>query len=147
MKNKSWIIWLGIIILMGLGFNKILFPHGPKLYEMKIGQANIKYELAKTDKEVELGLSYRKSIPQGQGMLFVFPKKGFRTFWMQEMLFPLDMVWIADEKIVQIDKNIPIKTNGAWTVVNADFPADKVLELTGGEADRMGINAGEKVLF
>ncbi len=132
---KSKIIVILLIILAGIGWN--MKPK--KLLEMKIGETTIKYETVSTAKEIELGLSYRKDIPVGQGMLFVFDQKGFRTFWMHEMMFPLDIIWIADDKIVQIDENVPIKTNGAWTVVNPNYPVDKVLELKAGEIKRLKI--------
>ena len=144
MKN---ILLILLIILAGVGLFFVTRNKNPKLLTMQIGKANIKYETARTAKEVELGLSYRKDLPQGQGMLFVFPGKGFRTFWMNEMLFPLDIIWIADNRVVQIDKNVPIKTNGAWTLVNPNYPADKVLELKGGEAERLGISVSDSVSF
>lgn len=113
--------------------------------EMKIGGQTIKYELADTPEKTRLGLSFRENIAENWGMLFVFPQKSMRTFWMHEMRIPLDMIWITEEKIVQIDKNVPIKTNGAWTMVNSGFPIDKVLEMKAGEADRLGIKEGDRV--
>lgn len=133
-------------MLAGVGV-LIYKNRGSKLREMRIGTATIKYEKARTAKEIELGLSYRKDIPDGQGMLFVFSNKGLRSFWMHEMQFPLDMIWIADNKVVQIDKNIPIKTNGAWTVVNPNYPVDKVLEMKGGEVERVGVSVLDSVSF
>jgi len=133
-------------MLAGVGwvlFNKN--PFSPKLQEMRIGDVKIRYETARTNEELARGLSYRKKLPDNQGMLFVFPNKGLRSFWMHEMLFSLDMVWISDNKIVQIDEKVPIKTNGAWTVVNTNYPADKVLEMRGGEVEKMGLKTGAEV--
>ena len=55
---------------------------------------SLKLELATTPAERELGLGGRKSIPDGYGMLFVFPKDDYYGFWMKDTLVPLDMFWL-----------------------------------------------------
>ena len=64
-------------------------------------------DIAKTDLELSRGLSGRLNLASDNGMLFVFAKKDTSPiFWMKNMLFPIDIIWIDDEKVVQIDKNI-----------------------------------------
>jgi len=65
---------------------------------------------------------------------------------MKGMRFPLDILWIdsADGRIVHLEKNIPADSKAVFT---PDAPADRVLELNGGSAERYGIQTGERVDF
>lgn len=60
-----------------------------------------------THEERRVGLMSRTSLPEEDGMLFIFDKERIHKFWMKDMIIPLDVIWI-DEKgiIVHIDKNV-----------------------------------------
>ncbi len=65
-------------------------------------------EVAKTSSELSRGLSFREYLPENQGMLFVFDKDGYYSFWMKDMKFNLDIIWINSNGIVvHIEKNLP----------------------------------------
>lgn len=63
-------------------------------YNARLGSLPLLVEYAKTLKEWELGLSGRKFLPIDHGLLFVFEKPGRYGFWMKDMLFPIDIVWM-----------------------------------------------------
>lgn len=108
----------------------------------------IPVEVADTAKKRELGLSYRKSLPENQGMLFIFDSPVYLTFWMKGMNFPLDMIWIGeDNAIVDITENVP---NPAPNTPEFDLPtyrpsnpAKMVLEVNAGFVKKNGIEVGD----
>src|SRR4026208_1251957 len=63
-------------------------------------------EIAQTQIEREKGLSGRDTLPENSGMLFVFDKPDYYAFWMKDMKFPLDFIWIRDQKVVQITEGV-----------------------------------------
>ena len=72
-------------------------------YEQKnlqIGERIIKVDISDTDCKRELGLSGRKNLLEDVGMLFVFNKEGNYPFWMKEMNFPIDIIWIDENFII-----------------------------------------------
>jgi hypothetical protein len=95
--------------------------------------------------ELEKGLGQRDSLEENQGMLFVFPSSGKPVFWMKDMKFPLDVLWIKGETIVEISENVPLFTQGEVTVIKPEQEIDKVMEIKTGTVSRYGIKTGDKV--
>lgn len=116
--------------------------------QMKVGGADISVEIADTDFLRQQGLSGRDSLNENSGMLFSFPKSSLPSFWMKGMKFPLDFIWIANNKIVQIDKNIepePGKTDSELTLYRPKTPIDYVLEVNAGFSDKNNLKTGDSV--
>jgi len=103
-------------------------------------------ERAATPAAQARGLSGRTAMCQDCGMLFTFDSNGVYPFWMKEMNFDLDMLWITDGKIVQIDKDVP-HTGGTAVTRTPNVPVDDVLELNAGASDRLGFRIGDTVAF
>lgn len=75
--------------------------------KITIGDSEIKVELADTQEKRTLGLSGRKSLAENRGMFFIFNEVGNYSFWMKDMNFPIDIIWIGEDlKIVGLEKNI-----------------------------------------
>ena len=98
------IILFGIIIVLLIIF---YFKKTPTKYaNVKIGDTKIRAEIADTFIKQTKGLMFRKSLPENEGMLFVFDDENYHSFWMMNMSFPIDIVWINKEKkVVDITKN------------------------------------------
>ncbi|PIR68178.1 hypothetical protein COU49_02420, partial [Candidatus Nomurabacteria bacterium CG10_big_fil_rev_8_21_14_0_10_35_16] len=64
--------------------------------QVRISGEEIQVELALTQEERLQGLSNRTNLNPGSGMLFIFEQSGEHPFWMKEMNFPLDMIWINE---------------------------------------------------
>jgi uncharacterized membrane protein (UPF0127 family) len=102
----------------------------------------IKAEIAKTQEERSTGLMYRKSLQDGQGMLFVFDRDEVLSFWMKNTLIPLSIAFIAyDGKIIDIKDMYPHDTNS----VKSSRSARYALEVPQGWFSRVGINVDDTV--
>jgi len=125
----------------------LVINRGPAAIPLTIGGETLYVELAETEDEWSLGLGGRKSMKEGRGMLYVFPKPHFYVFNMKDMLFPLDIIWInKDKKIVDVMTNVGPETYPEFSYVN-DFLAQYVLEVNAGFFDAHGVQIGDIVEF
>lgn len=113
-----------------------------------IGDKEIKVEVARTNEERSKGLSNRTKLDENSGMVFVFNKNSKPSFWMKDTKIALDIIWINDDKIVAINKNVepePNKKDSELKKYPAPSEIDYVLEVNGGFSDKNGIKAGSTV--
>lgn len=110
--------------------------------EADIGGKTYALEIADTDEERQRGLGGRESLCAECAMLFMFDRSDRHAFWMKEMRFPLDIVWLSDDTIVHIERRVPADSPDIFRPEGA---ADKVLEFNAGEAD--ALQAGDRVGF
>jgi len=100
-----------------------------------------------TAEERSRGLMFRKSLPQNQGMLFLFDKSGQHRFWMKNMNFPLDIIWIDQEKrVAQISKNVQPCMDLCEDIISGS-KVMFALETNAGFIDKYKINLQDKVKF
>lgn len=144
---------VGILIIVFLRFRGInLIPDvnfgGPD-GQVTIEDNTFDVEVADEDHERIKGLSDRNSLGENNGMVFVFEEKGQYGFWMRNVNFPLDIIYISDNKIVDIIKNAPPQTEDSQglPVYEPREAANYVLEINGGKADELGIEIGDEVVF
>ena len=104
-------------------------------------------DVAITPKEKELGLGKRLSLPADHGMLFPYDHKETYSFWMKDMHFPIDILWLDDKEIVDITKNVPAPSTPGekLPIYKPRIPVNTVLELPAGTADRLGIIVRDKI--
>lgn len=112
-----------------------------------INNIKIPILLADTPEKQTQGLSDRESLNPSTGMLFVFPKLMNLQFWMKNMHFPLDIVWIRNNKIIKIEKNLPPEGETPKNIYSSDSLANYVLELNAGFTDRFDISVGDIVEY
>ena len=110
----------------------------------------VKAELALTKAEAEKGLMFRETLPEGQGMLFVFNKETPHYFWMKNTFVNLDMLFIGENKTVnQAWENVP--RSYAYTPDNQvairGGMAKYVLELPAKSISKHKIKTGSKIDF
>ncbi|MFH1863937.1 MAG: DUF192 domain-containing protein [bacterium] len=149
------------IIFVGFLFNKdkakIPFVTKPNAtneskntVDIKIGSNNIKAILANTEGSRKKGLGGTEKLDENGGMFFVFEKKDIiPSFWMKDMNIAVDILWINDGEIVQIDKNVQPPEAGTKDNDLAQYtpgsPVDYVLEVKAGYSDKNGIKTGDSV--
>lgn len=107
--------------------------------------SKIDVEIAENETERNRGLMYRPYIPDSVGMLFIFQESGPLGFWMKNTHIPLDIIYVdSGKKIVSIQKNArPYSEENLPSL----GPAQYVVEVNAGYADRYGIKAGDAVQF
>ncbi len=102
-------------------------------------------ELAITPAEQQLGLGQRDALARDTGMLFLYEKAGFYRYWMKDMRFDIDIVWIRDDRIVDISHRVPHVTGGTGPTVSPMELTDTVLEVPAGYAIAQGWQIGQPV--
>jgi len=114
---------------------------------IQIGETSILVELANTPESRALGLGNRDSLPMDEGMLFVFGEQAIPVnFWMKGMRFPLDMIFLANDRVVQIIKNAPPEPGVPDTNLKAYIstePVNYVLEVNAGFVEKNDIKVGD----
>jgi uncharacterized membrane protein (UPF0127 family) len=92
-------------------------------------------ELARTPQAREQGLMGRDGLEPGSGMLFIFDAPGRYSFWMKNMKFPIDILWLdSDRKLVHIAESVPPCQSEPCPVYTPLSDARYVLEIPAGEA-------------
>ena len=119
---------------------------------VRVGSASFSVELALSPEERQQGLSGRQSLARNAGMLFVFEEERTLHFWMKDMLFPLDILWIdARCRLAGVAAGVPTPPPGAGNDeiprAQSPSPARFVLEVNAGEAARNGLWPGDAVEF
>jgi len=101
-------------------------------------------EIADDGKKIERGLMFREMLPENRGMLFIFDEERKYQFWMMNMKFNIDMIWLdANGKVVHIVEAAEPCIDAAHTSLctySPDEPARYVLEVNSGFVQRYGIN-------
>jgi uncharacterized membrane protein (UPF0127 family) len=131
-----------LLIFVSLFFWLAIFRNqGPQL---TVAGATYELRIADEDPEKEKGLGGLERLPKDEGMLFVFDRSDYYIFWMKDMNFPLDILWIDDDyKIIYAERNISPDSYPQKFV--SQVPAKYVLEINGGQMYENGIQVGSKV--
>ena len=121
----------------------------PYTERITVGRTPLYIQRVTSPQDMANGLSGRPALTDNQGMLFDFGA-GTSTepsFWMKDMLFDLDLVWIKNNTIIGITKNVPApKTStGQLPVYSPPAPVDAVLEVNAGWTDSHEIQTGTTI--
>jgi|SRR3989338_1484778 len=158
---KNTVIIIEVVILGAVTFSYFYLPDkstdAPEKYVsitdinfkekiISINEKRLEIAIADNPQEQSGGLSGVAKITNKQGMLFIFPQPLLPSFWMKNMRFALDIIWIdADSKIVSISKNISPATFPK--TFSPPFPVLYVLEVNSGWSDRNNIKVGDNISF
>lgn len=145
-KNlKSFSIVAVFLAVFLFIYNISLNPSSQNIGYVKIAGQNIRVDLALTEAEQARGLSGREGLNSNEGMLFIFPKTSedqIHKFWMKDMNFPIDMIWISrDMRVVYIKKDA--RPESYPDVFGGDQGAKYVLEVVSGFADENNLKVGD----
>jgi uncharacterized membrane protein (UPF0127 family) len=109
-------------------------------------RTQVRAEVASTEDEREHGLMFRTSLPELDGMLFVFEAPGLHAFWMKNTLIPLDMLWLdRDGKVVSLAESVPPCKTAECPTYPPRAPASYVLEVNAGFAKKHQVRVGDTV--
>ena len=150
-QARFWIALLVIVAMLGFVFYTFYARTqgaknaGPQLETatITVGNGILIVDVAQTVAEQQHGLSDRPSMAQDHGMIFPISPPGRPGFWMKDMSFPLDMIYINKGRVVEIKNNmqpllVPIP-------FYPDAETDTVLEVNAGWAAKNYLSVGDSV--
>ncbi len=129
----------------------IVSGENPPLAEeqLNIDSAIFNVEVASTSLEQTRGLSFRPSLGANDGMFFIFATGSVQSFWMKDMNFPLDMIWISGDTVIGFAQNVPAPAprTALWNLPLYVSPdnTDNVLEVNAGVVAKYNIRVGDTV--
>ncbi len=144
------IILILILTVAGLADYNNTYPEalGQRITFYNKGNVVVQVEVAVADTPEERmrGLMFRKSLGQKEGMFFVFPREGFKGFWMKNTYIPLDIIFISEDlKVSSIVKDArPCKGDHCKTY-KSEHPVKYALEVNSRFADQYGIVEGMRI--
>lgn len=149
MKNFVLFLFFVFLVLFIFIFYYSKNPKNIKIADIVINNHKFTAEVLSNPSDQAIGLSGRKSLKDNQAMLFEYKLSVIPYFWMKGMLIPIDIIWISDNKIVGIEKNIsnpnPAITDAALPKYKPNTSVNYVLEINSGLSDKYGFNVGDFV--
>ena len=153
MKKLIFLLIILFALIFALAVSQNYFKTGqfPFLNSQKTPTATIdkntfKLLIAKTSQEKELGLSKRDSLPKDTGMLFLFDSADYYAFWARDMRFPIDIIFINNDKIVTIFKDIkPQKDQNNLPILRPKEVSNLVLEINAGLSEKYKFHEGDLI--
>lgn len=108
-----------------------------------INDARISVEIVRTQQEMQQGLSGRKNLAKDEGMLFWYQEPSYPSFWMKDMVFPIDIIWIGQNwRVAGIQENI--SPDSYPQTFLPGVPVQYVLEVNAFFAKDHNISVGDK---
>jgi uncharacterized membrane protein (UPF0127 family) len=139
--------------LFTMDFYKIVYAlkegNNTNSSSVAIKDLNIYVDLAKTPDQQSKGLSIKNTLNENEGMLFLFDTPKKYSFWMKDMKFPIDIIWInSNYEIVHVEKNLqPCIFFPICTSYSPSEDSKYVLEVTSNYTTKNNITVGDKVNF
>lgn len=137
-----------IVALTGLTILFFLTSYKPKnTAEVFLGEQLFSLEIASSPEQHYKGLSGREYLCNNCGLLFLFNEPARKTFVMRDMLFPLDVIFIDEDVIVDIYQNLVPEGAITKNSYSSSRPVDKVLEINGGRANQLKLKIGDQIIL
>jgi uncharacterized protein len=104
-------------------------------------------DVARTDEQKEKGLDIYNQLPLRRGMIFPFSTTDYFTFWMKGMKFPIDILYINENKVVDIFPEVPYPKTSSETpaIVKSGQKANYVLEINAGLSQKYHFKKGDDI--
>jgi uncharacterized protein len=116
--------------------------HAPATFVTATGRHKYDLEIAASPDEQQCGLMYRKTLKPGSGMIFPFSPPRSASFWMENTVLPLDLIFVGpDNKVLTIASGKPFSRD----FIDSGGITASVIELNAGQAKKIGLKPGDKV--
>lgn len=112
---------------------------------VKIKDAEFTVALAQSEERKEIGLSYLQNMPENRGMAFIYKEPDIYPFWMKDMNFDLDFIWVRNGKIIEVTPYVSSKVIDQYKITKPYSPVDTVIELNAGQIEANQIGVGDTV--
>jgi uncharacterized membrane protein (UPF0127 family) len=153
-------LWIGVAAILGLLLfvsnphygtepkpeNAPTFPHASMTIQRNNGPTYLyDIEVATSSEQEAYGLMFRRVLLQNTGMIFLYQSDQDIHMWMKNTFIPLDMLFVRRDGIIAkiMTHTIPFDL----TPLSSGEPVRAVVEINGGDADRLGLEPGDKILF
>src|SRR5262245_44587989 len=122
---------------------------GPAVIPLKLPSGRVlQAELMVKDEDRQMGLMFRPSLPMDHGLLFIFEAPDFHGIWMKNCKFPIDIVWLDEERrVVHVQEGAPPCTKEPCDVYYPLRRASYVIEINSGQARKEKLVVGSSVDF
>lgn len=151
MNFKFLSVRIIIFLILGILFFSFTFNKSDSStnnqYFAKIKNIKINLEIADSILEKSIGLMYRDNLNPDSGMLFIFKPAQKTVFWMKNVNFPLDLLFISNDKIVKIYEGVPPCISEPCTTYPSKFTVDYALEVNAGFCKKNGVKPGDNIVF
>lgn len=152
MNIKIYIVLFGVVLGMSfIGyFYAVKFLVSYKKATVEINDKSFKVDVAETMGARAKGLSGREKLDKDEGMFFIFGTAGNYGFWMKDMKFPIDIIWIKNDRVVGITPNVRPQAGASDFGLKLYYPPEPVkhvLEVNAGTAAAMGFKIGDEVRY
>ena len=142
-KNLRLLLGASVVILVLAVIITTVIRTGDDSTKVRITDQTFNAQVARTDTEKQIGLSETEVLGENDGMLFVFDEPDFYSFWMKDMKFPIDIIYINGDKITTIIKNAsPSSSAENLVIYQPKEKSDKVFEINAGLADQLNLKEG-----
>ncbi len=145
LKNRKLFFLLAIIF--GIIFFALIFKELQYYRQVTVGSTQIKVRLALTPNQQVNGLSRQKNFGNVQGVLFVYSQPARPTFWMKEMNFPIDLIWIGNKRVIGLEKNLLPEGKNPQNLYSSPGEIDYVLEVPAGFIEKNNIKIGDGFIW
>ena len=156
-----FVFLVGMLVKANNGEENILSPFVPhlttpqpsgNLKKVRLGKTSVNVIVADDEATRSKGLGGITSLPDNEGMLFIFSSKNIIPgFWMKGMKINLDFIWISNNTVSEIDENIqapaPNTPDNALQVIKPRQAIDYVLEVNAGFAAKNNVKVGDQMQF
>lgn len=137
-------VLVGLVAGLGIGLVLFFFDSAQTIEKVVFDNAELLVEIADDPREIEKGLGERESLPSNSGMLFILPAPIIPGFWMKDMKFPVDVIWIdSGKKVIHITEGLTPDTFPE--TFSPPLPVQYILEVNAGWAQAHGISVGDDV--
>ncbi len=144
-KMPKSVYSIGVVCLGVLVCFWWYYERRPDVFVFVNGQ-KVVVDIATTDDELRRGLGGQEALCETCGMLFVFDDKIPRSFWMKDMLFDIDIIWLTHDKIVHIEEKMD-HNRGKQARAYSVHAVDRVLEVPAGFVQKNGVRVGQSVAY
>ncbi|MCX6781462.1 MAG: DUF192 domain-containing protein [Candidatus Magasanikbacteria bacterium] len=141
-------VFLFIALFLCIGIYNFVTTRMYSYAQVTLGGEQFRARVADTVYKRTHGLGGTSVLVGHDAMLFVFPVKDRYSFWMKDVSYPIDIVWFADGKIIDVASRVPpVPTDVSISLptYKPRLAADRVVELPSGTAERLQLKIGDPI--
>ncbi len=144
-----WVKPVVVVLVIAIGATGLWWQMSADQSTLQLAGVRYHISIMRTDAELQKGLSGTDSLPPGEAMLLVFPEGTPSRIWMKDMNYPIDIVWLNDDRtVVHMEENVAPSTYdeanpSESTIFRSDVPARYVIELPSGTIEKTHIKKGD----